>query len=131
MRSVYDMSETLEIVDKHKMALEAIRRRDQDALEVAIRADILDAMHLLRQTLAPLMLARRPPDGENPRVGQGQGQATPFLSRIGLRVLINQLLLLAESDAGRLQAPTEPVEFDGIVRKTIRDIGYRFEIGRE
>jgi hypothetical protein len=42
---------------------------------------------LLRQTLAPLMLARRPPDGENPRFGQGQGQATPFLSRIGLRVL--------------------------------------------
>ena len=52
MRSVYDMSETTAIVDKHQMALEAIRRRDQDALEVAIRADILDAMHLLRQTLA-------------------------------------------------------------------------------
>jgi predicted Zn-dependent protease len=42
---------------------------------------------LLRQTLTPLMLARRAPDGENPRLGQGQGQATPFLSRIGLRVL--------------------------------------------
>ena len=42
---------------------------------------------LLRQTLAPLMLARRPPDAENPRFGQGQGQATPFLTRIGLRVL--------------------------------------------
>ena len=52
MRSVYDMSETTAIVDKHKMALEAIRRHDQDALEVAIRADILDAVHLLRQTLA-------------------------------------------------------------------------------
>jgi DNA-binding GntR family transcriptional regulator len=51
MRSVYDMSETPTIVDKHKMALEAIRRRDEDALDVAIRADILDAMHLLRQTL--------------------------------------------------------------------------------
>jgi hypothetical protein len=42
---------------------------------------------LLRQTLAPLMLARRPPDAENPRFAQGQGQATPFLTRIGLRVL--------------------------------------------
>ena len=42
---------------------------------------------LLRQTLAPLMLARRAPDAENPRFGQGQGQATPFLTRIGLRVL--------------------------------------------
>src|SRR5258707_470872 len=35
----------------------------------------------------------------------------------GLRVLVNQLLLLAESDAGRLQVATEPVELDGIVRK--------------
>jgi predicted Zn-dependent protease len=42
---------------------------------------------LLRQTLAPLMLARRPPDAENPRFAQGQAQATPFLTRIGLRVL--------------------------------------------
>jgi hypothetical protein len=42
---------------------------------------------LLRQTLAPLMLARRAPDAENPRFAQGQGQPTPFLTRIGLRVL--------------------------------------------
>ena len=42
---------------------------------------------LLRQTLAPLMLARRAPDSENPRFAPGQGQATPFLTRIGLRVL--------------------------------------------
>ena len=35
----------------------------------------------------------------------------------GLRVLVNQLLILAESDAGRLQLATEPVEFDGVVRK--------------
>ena len=33
------------------------------------------------------MLARRAPDGEGPRFGQGQGQATPFLTRIGLRVM--------------------------------------------
>ena len=40
---------------------------------------------LIRQTLVPLMLARRPPDAENPRFAGGQ--ATPFLTRIGLRVL--------------------------------------------
>jgi predicted Zn-dependent protease len=40
---------------------------------------------LVRQALVPLMLARRPADSENPR--QNQGQATPFLTRIGLRVL--------------------------------------------
>ena len=36
----------------------------------------------------------------------------------GLRVLVNQLLVLAESDAGRLQVATEPVELDAVVRKT-------------
>ena len=45
------------------------------------------AAELLRQTLVPLTLARRAPDGENPRFAQAQGQGTPFLSRIGLRVL--------------------------------------------
>jgi heavy metal sensor kinase len=35
-----------------------------------------------------------------------------------LRVLVNQLLLLAESDAGHLQPATDPVEMDTIVRKT-------------
>jgi hypothetical protein len=42
---------------------------------------------LLRQTFVPLLLARRAPDGEGQRFGQGQGQATPFLTRIGLRVM--------------------------------------------
>jgi TldD protein len=39
------------------------------------------------ETLVPLMLARRPPDSENPRFAQAQGQGTPFLRRVGLRVL--------------------------------------------
>jgi len=51
MRRVYEMSETTEIVDKHIMTLEAIRRRDEEALAVAIQADILDAMHLLKKTI--------------------------------------------------------------------------------
>ncbi len=35
----------------------------------------------------------------------------------GLRVLVNQLLLLAENDAGRLQVTTEKVELEGVVQK--------------
>ena len=35
----------------------------------------------------------------------------------GLRVLVNQLLLLAENDAGRLQVATEKVELEGVVQK--------------
>ncbi len=59
---------------------------------------------LLRQTLAPLMLARRAPDAENPRFAPGQGQATPFLTRIGLRVLSDSFSV---SDTPSLR------EFDG------------------
>jgi DNA-binding GntR family transcriptional regulator len=51
MRSVYEMNETTLMVDKHQMTLEAIRRGDSEALGVAIEADILDAIHLLNQTL--------------------------------------------------------------------------------
>ncbi len=51
MRSVYNMNEKSEIVDKHQMALEAIRRDDVEALGLAIQADIMDAFHLLRRTL--------------------------------------------------------------------------------
>jgi len=39
------------------------------------------------QTLVPLMVARRPADSDNPRFAQSQGQGSPFLRRIGLRVL--------------------------------------------
>jgi predicted Zn-dependent protease len=42
---------------------------------------------LLRQSLVPLMLARRPADAEAGGRGAGPAQATPFLTRIGLRVL--------------------------------------------
>jgi hypothetical protein len=39
------------------------------------------------ETLVPLMVARRPADSDNPRFAQAQGQGSPFLRRIGLRVL--------------------------------------------
>ncbi len=43
---------------------------------------------LIAETLVPLMVARRAPDADNPRATQAaQGQVTPFLTRIGLRVL--------------------------------------------
>jgi predicted Zn-dependent protease len=43
---------------------------------------------LVTQSLVPLMLARRAPDADNPRAVQAaQNQITPFLTRIGLRVL--------------------------------------------
>jgi hypothetical protein len=47
------------------------------------------AAELIGQTLVPAMLARRPPESENSgRGGRGGGpQVTPFLRRIGLRVL--------------------------------------------
>jgi DNA-binding GntR family transcriptional regulator len=51
MRSVFKMEEKSDIVDKHQMTLEAIRRGDAEALGLAIQADIADAVHLLRQTL--------------------------------------------------------------------------------
>jgi hypothetical protein len=40
---------------------------------------------VLAQSFVPLLLAQRPPDTDNPRAPQGQ--STPFLSRIGLRVM--------------------------------------------
>jgi DNA-binding GntR family transcriptional regulator len=51
MRRVYDVAQTAHVPDKHQMALEAIRRQDANALKVAIEADILDGLYLLRQTL--------------------------------------------------------------------------------
>jgi predicted Zn-dependent protease len=46
------------------------------------------SVDLVTQSLMPLMLARRAPDADNPRAVQGaQSQITPFLTRIGLRVL--------------------------------------------
>jgi predicted Zn-dependent protease len=48
---------------------------------------------LLRQTLVPLVLARRAPDGDAPRFAQNQGPTTPFLARIGLRVLSDSFVI--------------------------------------
>ena len=78
---------------------------------------------LLRQTLAPLLLARRPPDAENARFTQGQGQGSPFLTRIGLRVLSDSF---AVSDTpslklhdGRPVAGTYVVDDEGVLAKDV------------
>jgi DNA-binding GntR family transcriptional regulator len=52
MRQVYEQGESAEVVDKHAMAIEAIRRGDAEALAVAIEADILDGIHFLRRSAA-------------------------------------------------------------------------------
>lgn len=51
MRSVYNLAAVTPIVDKHRMTLEAIARGDEEGVRVAVEADILDAVHLLRKTL--------------------------------------------------------------------------------
>jgi predicted Zn-dependent protease len=78
---------------------------------------------LLRQTLAPLLLARRPPDAENARFAQGQGQGTPFLTRIGLRVLSDSFAVsdtpsLKQYD-GRAVAGTYVVDDEGVLAKDV------------
>ena len=78
---------------------------------------------LLRQTLAPLLLARRPPDAENARFTQGQGQGTPFLTRIGLRVLSDSFAVsdtpsLKRHD-GRAVAGTYVVDDEGVLAKDV------------
>jgi hypothetical protein len=62
------------------------------------------AGEFVAQTLVPLMLARRPPDGENQRIAQAQGQGSPFLRRIGLRVL---------SDAFSVSDTPSLTQYDG------------------
>jgi predicted Zn-dependent protease len=78
---------------------------------------------LLRQTLVPLLLARRAPDGDNPRFAQNQGPATPFLTRIGLRVLSDSF---AASDTpsleeyeGRPVAGAYVVDDEGVAAKDV------------
>jgi DNA-binding GntR family transcriptional regulator len=51
MRRIYDQVAETPIVDKHKMALQAIERGDEQGVRVAIEADILDAIHLMRTSL--------------------------------------------------------------------------------
>jgi predicted Zn-dependent protease len=76
---------------------------------------------LVRQTLVPLLLARRPADAENPRFAQGQ--ATPFLTRIGLRVLTNPFFVSDNPSVrqldGRPVAGAYVVDDEGMLGKDV------------
>ncbi|HVH26237.1 MAG TPA: metallopeptidase TldD-related protein [Vicinamibacterales bacterium] len=78
---------------------------------------------LVRQTLVPLLLARRPADAENQRFGQGQGQATPFLTRIGLRVLTDSFFVSDTPSVrqldGRPVAGAYLVDDEGVLAKDV------------
>ncbi len=53
MRTVYGRVGTIQLVDQHKEALEAIRAGRTDALRQAIAADILDGMRMIGIALLP------------------------------------------------------------------------------
>jgi hypothetical protein len=73
---------------------------------------------LLAQTFVPLLLAERPPDSDNPRAAQTQGQVTPFLSRIGLRVFAESFSVAdtpsLQQFAGRPVAGAYGVDDEGV-----------------
>ena len=78
---------------------------------------------LLRQTLVPLMLARRAPESDNPRFAQGQGQPTPFLTRIGLRVMSDSFVASdtpsLQQYEGRPVAGAYLVDDEGVAAKDV------------
>ena len=69
----------------------------------------------------PLLLARRPADAENQRLGQGQ--ATPFLTRIGLRVLSASFFVSDNPSVrqlgGRPVAGAYVVDDEGVLGKEV------------
>ena len=50
----------------------------------------LGSSQFIAETLVPMVLARRPPDTENPRMAQGA--QSPFLNRTGLRVMADAFI---------------------------------------
>ena len=75
----------------------------------------------IAETLAPMMLARRPPDSENPRTIQGP--QSPFLNRTGLRVAADAFSVRdtpsLKTFAGRPIAGSYVVDDEGV---TARDV---------
>ncbi len=76
----------------------------------------------IAETLVQMMQARRPPDAENPRMGQAA--ASPFLNRTGLRVMADAF---AASDTpsmthfeGKALAGSYVVDDEGVRAKDVR-----------
>lgn len=77
---------------------------------------------ILAQAFVPLLLAERPPDTDNPRA-PSQGQATPFLSRIGLRVFSESFTVSDTPSLRRLDGRPVPgayeVDDEGVPAKDV------------
>ena len=52
MRLVYGRSGTANLEDQHKQALEALKARDQKALQTALEEDIAQGMGFIRESLS-------------------------------------------------------------------------------
>ena len=53
MRTVYGRVGTIQLADRHKEAISAIRRSDETALRDAVKADIMDGMRIIGLSLLP------------------------------------------------------------------------------
>jgi len=88
-----DLPSMTELMTRAKSLAAAVTARRAAAIGDEFTGPVLLEGHagaeFLRQTLVPLMLARRPADTDQGfgRGGGGQAQVTPFLTRIGLRVM--------------------------------------------
>ena len=77
-----------------------------------------NAAHELRSPLAAIQNSLEVALNADRSTDEYKDLLAEILDECGaLRVLVNQLLLLAENDAGRLQPTTEKVELDGVVQK--------------
>lgn len=77
-----------------------------------------NAAHELRSPLAAIQSSLEVALNSDRGIEEYKEVLAEILDECGrLRILVNQLLLLAESDAGRLQVASEPVELDVVVRK--------------
>jgi heavy metal sensor kinase len=77
-----------------------------------------NAAHELRSPLAAIQSSLEVALNSDRGVEEYKDVLAEILDECGrLRMLVNQLLLLAESDAGQLVVATEPVELDVVVRK--------------
>lgn len=79
-----------------------------------------NAAHELRSPLAAIQSSLEVTLNSDRTVDEYKELLLEVLDECGnLRILVNQLLLLAESDAGHLQVATEPIRLDRVVAKAM------------
>lgn len=91
-RTAQDLPATAELIAKAQEMAPRLAARREAPIGEAYTGPVLfegqASAELVAQTLVELMLARRAPDSDNLRMSRlAQNQVTPFLTRIGLRVL--------------------------------------------